>query len=223
MQPYFWRLLYSFYLHLERSAELKAVRFALEKSKGKDLVEFLVKIKEMVAAILSLNWLAFFMDEQTIEPVDLSQIFSAVYDGRAVSKMHLLASIQNRCDSRGICAGEFAAMLLVDFVKTRERDEASPKRSDDLELLDSKALARTREKFALSYRSQLDEQAEASAGQTMFRTADADPFSPTRPATERKLKSGGPDFDWSAKQKTFSERKAANPQQARREEKKAMM
>lgn len=147
MQQLFWKLLYSFYIHLERSAELRAIRFALEKSKGKDVIEFLVKIKEMVIAILSLNWDTFFMDEQFIEPVDLSQIFSAVYDGKSVTKMHLLSSIQNRCDTKGISAGEFAAMLLVDFVKTREKEEVgSPYRSDkgSSEFLENKAMARTR-------------------------------------------------------------------------------
>ena len=225
VQPLFWRLLYSFYIHLERSAELRAIRFALEKSKGKDVIEFLVKIKEMVIAILSLNWDTFFMDEQFIEPVDLSQIFSAVYDGKSVSKMHLLSSIQNRCDTKGISAGEFAAMLLVDFVKTREKEElGSPKRSDkgSSDFLENKAMARTREKFALSYGSHAEEPAETHL-QDHFKGTEFG--SPNRALTERNLKAkSGYELDWaSSKTKTFSERKATNPNQVKKEQKKAMM
>ena len=222
VQPRFWKLLYSFYIHLDRSAELRAIRFALEKSKGKDLIEFLVKIKEMVAAILSLNIQTFFMDEQYIQPVDLSQIFSGVYDGKSVGKMHLLASIQNRCDTRGISAGEFSAMLLVDFVKTREKDEvASPKRSDKgtSEFIENKAMARTREKFALSYGgSNFEDHAEENFKSTEF-------GSPNRVMNERNLKAkSGNDFDWTTtKTKTFSERKAANPNEVKKEQKKSMM
>lgn len=183
VQAQFWRLLYSFYVHLERSAELRAVRFALEKARGKDLVEFLLKVKEMTAAILSLPVASFFMDAVSVQPIDLAQIFSAVYDGRAVSKMHLLASIQNRCDSNGICAGEFAAMLLVDFVKTREHEPASPQAN--LKKMDT------------------DLEAESS---------------PPRPQTERKTGT-----EWHTKPKTYSERKATAPADARRQQKTAMM
>lgn len=230
MQTQFWRILYSFYSHLEKSAELRAIRFTLEKSKGKDLVDFLLKTKEMVAAILSLNWSSFYMDEQFIEPVDLSQVFSAVYDGKAVGKMHLLASIQNRCDSRGICSGEFAVMLLVDFVKTREKEElSSPRKGERLgtQISDSKALARTREQFSVSYGSKDFE--DAPDHYATVNTADlmktGEYGSPNKPMTERTLKAkNGYEFEWTTSNtKTLSDRKAANPTDVRKEQKQAMM
>lgn len=219
---------------MEKSAELRAVRYALEKSKGKDVIEFLLKIKEMVVAILSLNWQTFFMDDQIIEPVDLSQLFSAIYDGKSVGKMHLLASIQNRCDSKGISAGEFAAMLLVDFIKSREKEEFnSPKRREKevSEFVDNKAMSRTKEKFSLSYGSHQDDTGDHYATintQDLFKSTSKQQGefgSPTKAMTERSLKAkNGTEVDWTTtKTKTFSERKAANPQQIKIEQKKTMM
>ena len=210
-------------MHLDKSAELRAIRFALEKSRGKDVIEFLLKTKEMISTTLSLNWGSFFMDEQHIEPGDLSQIFSAIYDGKSVSKTHLLAGIQNRCDLKGISAGELAAMLLVDFMKAREKEElGSPKRKEQ----GGETHGRTKEKFALSYGGRDSEGMERAGGSETGKgmaKSGLDMESPTRAMTERKLKEKS-GYDWNtSKAKTLSERKAVNTAQIKKEQKKTMM
>lgn len=153
-QALVWNLLFSFYVLLDKSPELRAIRFALEKSKGKDAVEFFLSIKEMVAAVLSLNIDSLILDNTWIQPSELAQALSAIYDGKSISKMHLLTAVQNRCDSKGIVSGEFAAILLVDFVKTREKEEllkSKPKDKDSLTFVNNKAMARTKQKFNLDF------------------------------------------------------------------------
>ena len=153
-QSLVWNLLFSFYVLLDKSPELRAIRFALEKSKGKDAIEFFLSIKEMVAAVLSLNINSLILDNTWIQPSDLAQALSAIYNGKSISKMHLLMAVQNRCDSKGIVSGEFAAILLVDFIKTREKEEqlkSKPKDKDSLTFINNKAMARTKEKFSLEF------------------------------------------------------------------------
>lgn len=150
-QSLVWNILFSFYILLDKSSELRAIRFALEKSKGKDAIEFFLSIKEMVAAVLSLNMSSLIMDNTYIQPSELAQAFSAIFDGKSITKMHLLTAVQNRCDSKGIGSGEFAAILLVDFIKTREKEEMvknKPKDTrDSLSFINNKAMARTKQKF----------------------------------------------------------------------------
>ena len=153
-QALVWNLLFSFYVLLDKSPELRAIRFALEKSKGKDAVEFFISVKEMVAAVLSLDIDSLILDNTWIQPSELAQALSAIYDGKSISKMHLLTAVQNRCDTKGIVSGEFAAILLVDFVKTREKEEllkSKPKDKDSLTFVNNKAMARTKQKFDLDF------------------------------------------------------------------------
>lgn len=154
-----WNILFSFYLLLDTSSELRAIRFALEKARGKDAIDLFLHIKDTVATVLSIGAEDLVMDNVWIQPQDLAQILSSVFDSQAVSKMHLLSALQNRCDTRGICSGEFAAILLVDFVKTREKEdlarnarlEKQAARKDGTAMLGGKAYEGTREKFALNF------------------------------------------------------------------------
>lgn len=145
--------MFSFYVHLDKSPELRAIRFALEKSEGKDVVEFFQLIREMVTMIVAAGSNETTLDSLYIEPADLAQIFSAVFETKMVSKMHLLVALQNRCDAKGISAGDFAAILLVDFVKAREKDNAIKSRPKEPtnSIANNKALASTTGKFSLEF------------------------------------------------------------------------
>ncbi len=183
-------MLYSFYMHMDKSSELRAIRFAVEKSHGKDAIDFFVKIKDMVGAVLAIPPSEMIMDNVYIEPQELAQVFSAVYDGKMVNKMHMLTAVQSRFDARGISSGEFAAILLVDFIKTKEKEEASRVRLDNRQPLSSASkpsMARTTQKFSLNQPADQQHSRESSLDQSSPRrnTIDADSFS--SPSNTKKV------------------------------------
>jgi hypothetical protein len=57
---------------MESSAELRAIRFSVEKNEGLDLIKFFQHIKNMIAIVLSINFEVLVMDNLTITPDNLS-------------------------------------------------------------------------------------------------------------------------------------------------------
>ena len=149
--------MYSFYMLIEKSAELRAIKFAVEKSHGKDAIDFFVRIKDMVGAVLAIKSEQMIMDNVHIQTSELAQIMSAVYENKMIQKMHLMTAVQSRCDQSGICSGDFAAVLLVDFVKSREKDDHNQTRVKEKLAIakasstNSKAMNQTKQKFSLDY------------------------------------------------------------------------
>ena len=119
---YTWSLLYSFYRRLKKSSELKTIKYVLEKSQGTDLIEFFMRSKQLISSITSSRLDGLLLDELIIDPKQLPQTFSAIFAKQAVKKMHLLTLIQSKCGKSGISAGDFIAVLSVDFVKCRDKD-----------------------------------------------------------------------------------------------------
>ena len=113
---YTWSLLYSFYRRLKKSSELKTIKYVLEKSQGTDLIEFFMRSKQLISSITSSRLDGLLLDELIIDPKQLQQTFSAIFAKQAVKKMHLLTLIQSKCGKSGISAGDFIAVLSVDFV-----------------------------------------------------------------------------------------------------------
>lgn len=109
---------------MEASAELRAIRFSIEKSESLDLVKFFQHVKNMIATVLSINFEILVMDNLTIDPIDLSQVFTAIYEKKAISKIHLLDRISTRAGKKGIIASELSVVLISDFVKERRKKNA---------------------------------------------------------------------------------------------------
>lgn len=181
----------------------------------------------MVATTLSLPSHTFMMDDSWIEPIYLSQVFLAIYESKTVTKMHLLTNVKHRSDSKGICSGEFAAMLLLDFVKSREKED-SPTRTR--ETVQSKTLASgsTKEKqLVSSLNRDEDNYGTTIRSQDLFKStkkSDQDFGTPGRPMTDRKQRTQGlNDLDWSTPKETFSERKPKTQQEIKKEQKLKMM
>lgn len=224
--------MFSFYVHLEDSAELRAIRFSLEKSKGKDAIDFLMRIKDMIAATLSVNASTMVMDENWIEPIHLSQIFSAIYEDKTVTKMYLLSNVKLRSDERGIGSGDFAAMLLVDFIRSREKEEyylKSKSKKSSAEKDKNKFIKLGREQmYTTSQSGKLDEvdQFGTLHTQDLFSSPKKNTFefsSPHRPMTETKSSNVTGDFEWASQKNTVSERKAKTNQQIKKEQREKMM
>ena len=54
--------MYSFNMLIDKSAELRAIKFAVEKSRGKDAIDFFVRIKDMIGAVLAIKTEFMIMD-----------------------------------------------------------------------------------------------------------------------------------------------------------------
>lgn len=187
----------------------------------------------MVAATLSLSANTMIMDEQWIEPIYLSQIFSAIYEDKTVLKMYLLSSIKQRSDAKGICSGDFAAMLLVDFLKSREKDDfylkAKVKRGSD-EKEKGKSLKFGIEQMYSTQQSgkKIEELGQFATlnTQELFSTPNktAQEFdSPSKTKTEWKTKPSDSEFQWASDKNNLSERKAKTNQEIKKEQREKMM
>lgn len=108
---------------MESSAELRAIRFSIEKCENLDLVKFFQHIKNMIATVLSINFEVLVMDNLVIDPNELSQIFSAIYEKKVIKKMYLLNRISSRADKEGIIASELCVVLISDYVKEKRKKE----------------------------------------------------------------------------------------------------
>ena len=148
---------------METSAELRAIRYSVEKSKELDLIIFFQHIKNMIATVLSINFEILIMDNLNISPVDLSQVFSAIYGKRLIKKMHLLNRVSNRSNKKGIIASELAVVIISDFVKERQKkdDLANKPRINFAEFypveLDSKNNSKREDRIQLKFEEKDDQ------------------------------------------------------------------
>lgn len=149
-----WTVLFSFYAVHDKSPELRAIRYAIEKSSKKDAIELYLNIKDSVVNSLSVDLQRTTLDEVFIAPNDLAQVFIIVYGEVAVTKTYLLRTVQSRSDIRGTCAGDLVAVLLIDFLKTRENNikaKNRPKDMENLSFLNNKAKTDIMNRFNLKF------------------------------------------------------------------------
>jgi hypothetical protein len=121
IQEYIWSIFYTFSVLMESSAELRALRFSVEKNEALDLIRFFQHVKNMIATVLSINFEVLVMDNLNISPDNLSQVFSAVYEKQMIKKMHLLNRVSSRANKKGIIASELTVVMISDFVKERQK------------------------------------------------------------------------------------------------------
>src|SRR3990167_8727666 len=160
-----WTVLFSFYAVHDKSPELRAIRYAIEKSTKKDAIELYLNIKDSVVKSLSVDLQRTTLDEVFIAPNDLAQVFIVVYGEAAVSKTYLLRTVQSRSDNRGTCAGDLVAVLLIDFLKTRENNIKArnrPRDQENLSFLNNKARSDIMNRFNLKFDSENDKKDEPS-------------------------------------------------------------
>lgn len=108
---------------MEKSPELRAIKYSIEKSKNLDLVKFFQNVKNMVATVLSINFEVLIMDNLVISRKDLSQVMSAIFKQKLVKKMYLLKKIDQRSSPKGIVSSELAVVLISDMVRGRIKKE----------------------------------------------------------------------------------------------------
>lgn len=160
-----WTVLFSFYAVHDKSPELRAIRYAIEKSSKKDAIELYLNIKDSVVKSLSVDLQRTTLDEVFIAPNDLAQVFIIVYGEAAVTKTYLLRTVQSRSDIRGTCAGDLVAVLLIDFLKTRENNikaKNRPKDMENLSFLNNKAKNDIMNRFNLKFETEKEQPADPS-------------------------------------------------------------
>jgi hypothetical protein len=127
--------LYTFHKKAASSSELRSIKYSIEKSNGMDLVQFLQRVKTMVARVESIPVDELIMDQVSVTVKNLMQVMSSIYGKGVVKKTHLLTLIQARSKDSAIVAAEICAILVVDFVKCR--DKALQMTADDLDELNA--------------------------------------------------------------------------------------
>lgn len=115
---------------MESSAELRSIRFAIEKSVDLDIVRFFQHCKSMIATIYSANVQTLVMDKLNIDPDDLSQILSAIYERKVIKKMYLIKKISLRANDNGLIASELCVVLIHDFVREKRKKKDFMDRND---------------------------------------------------------------------------------------------
>lgn len=122
LQRYVWSLLYSFYKLVAINSELRTIKYVIEKNQSLDLIAFFLKVKQMVGTLHSLQPDNFFLDKVIIATRDLPQLLNAIFGTKLmVKKTHLLTLLQSRSKDVGIIAAEAVAILIIDFVKCRDK------------------------------------------------------------------------------------------------------
>ena len=159
-QKIVWNILFSFYALHDKSPELRAIRYAIEKSSKKDAINLYLNIKDTVAAAMSVNLQVTTLDDVFISPNDLAQVMLVIYKEKTVNKTYILRNIQSRCDARGICAGDLVALLLIDLMKTRENNirlANRPKDIENLSFMNSKVKKDTMNRLKLDFPKEEDD------------------------------------------------------------------
>ena len=134
LQRFVWSLLYSFYKLVPINSELRTIKYVIEKNQSLDLVSFFLKVKQMVGTLHSYQPDNFLLDMVTISTRDLPQLLNAIFGTKLmVKKTHLLTLLQSRSKEKGIMAADAVAILIVDFVKCRDKAQeiTAQRMSDD--------------------------------------------------------------------------------------------
>ena len=135
LQKYVWSILYTFHKKAASSSELRSIKYSVEKSHGMDLVQFLQRVKTMIARVESIPAEVLMLDQVVVTTKNLMQVMGSIYGKAVVKKTHLLTLIQAKSKDAGIAGADICAILVVDFVKCR--DKALQMTGDDLDELNA--------------------------------------------------------------------------------------
>jgi len=113
-----------------------------------DLFRFYNLVKMMIGTVESVEMAGVQLDNLIIPNKNLTQLMSSIYGRIVAKKTHLLQLISSRAKDEYIMASEICAILVVDFVKSREKGEENPKPENYAApvTLDSFAASKTRSK-----------------------------------------------------------------------------
>lgn len=121
LQQFVWSILYSFHLNVANSCELRSIKYVIEKSVKFDLLAFFTRTKQMIAATESVSPEVLLLDQVFVPLKELTQVLAAIFQKMLVKKTHLLTLLQSRSKDRGLVAADICAILIVDFVKCRDK------------------------------------------------------------------------------------------------------
>lgn len=135
LQKYVWSILYTFHRKAITSSELRSIKYTIEKTSGMDLVQFLQRVKTMIARIESIPADVLMLDQVSVTTKNLMQVMGSIYGKGVVKKTHLLTLIQAKSRDSGVVGADICAILIVDFVKCR--DKAIQMTGEDLDELNA--------------------------------------------------------------------------------------
>lgn len=123
LQQYIWSLLYTYYRLASTSSELRSIKYVVEKDRAGDLVSFYNRVKKMIAMVQSMQANSLQLDKLFITTKELNQVLTAIFGKLMVKKTHLLTLIQSRTRDNRVVAADLCAILVVDFVKCRDKND----------------------------------------------------------------------------------------------------
>lgn len=121
LQHFVWSILYSFHLAVQGSCELRSIKYAIEKTYRFDLIGFFVRTKQMIATTESVSPEVLLLDQVWVPLKELTQVLASIFQKMLVKKTHLLTLLQSRSKDNGLVAADICAILMVDFVKCRDK------------------------------------------------------------------------------------------------------
>ena len=121
MQTFVWSILYSFHLGVMNSCELRSIKYTIEKDMKFDLFRFFIRTKQIIATSVSIPPEELLLDSIRIPLKELMQVLRSIYQKGLVKKTHLLTLLQTRSKENYIMAADITAIVIVDFVKCRDK------------------------------------------------------------------------------------------------------
>lgn len=146
LQQYIWSLLYTYYRVASTSSELRSVKYVIEKDRSSDLVRFYLRIKNMIGLVESIEPQTMQLDNVTIPTKELNQVMTSIFAKLMVKKTHLLTLIQSRTRINGVVAADFCAILVVDYVKCRDKVDQMDGEDTNKRAVSSRQSRRRKEK-----------------------------------------------------------------------------
>lgn len=110
---------------MSTSSELRTIKYVIEKDDKLDLIEFYMKVKNIISMVQSVDPKTSSLDHQRVQAKQLSQILNSIFGKQVVKKTHLLTLLEGKNHEMGIPAADVCAVLIVDFVKCREQKHQS--------------------------------------------------------------------------------------------------
>lgn len=116
--------MYTMYRRIGSSSELRSIKYSIEKTSDLDLIEFYLRVKIMIATVHSVPTSELYLDQTLVATKELLPLLGSIFGQSVINKTPLLTLIQSRSREHGVLGSDICAILLVDFVKCRDRDIA---------------------------------------------------------------------------------------------------
>jgi len=130
IQRFIWNVFYSLSLYAPQSKELNCFAKVLEWQ-TKDICLFFIECKKVIADMNSISLDDTYLDILKIEPNTLHLYFQAIYQEKAIRKMHLLKKVS---DQNEIYASDLMKLWIEDYISLQKSNAFHHNKAQELSL-----------------------------------------------------------------------------------------